>query len=145
MVQKRARKKSVGMRGSRTSGYGSHKKHRGGGSRGGRGMAGMKKHKKTWMAKNAPNSLGKRGFKSLRQRKLRKEQRTLNVSQIEMLANGSKEIDVSKLGYSRVLGGGEISSPVHVKAGYFTEKARQKIEAAKGKAIPLSGSKDESG
>ena len=139
MVQKRRRKKSIKLRGSRTYGYGSHKKHRGGGSRGGRGMAGTKKHKKTWMLRHMPGHLGKRGFKSLVQRKLIPVKRAVNVRDLERLAAGEKELDVSKHGYGRVLGGGSVRIALSVKAGYFTESARQKIEKAKGKAVALGG------
>ena len=140
---KRKTSKSNKMRGSRTYGYGSHKKHRGGGSRGGRGMAGIKNQKKTWMLKNKPNHLGKRGFKSLAQRKIAPRKKFINVCDLEVLSNSNKELDLSKLGYNKVLGSGSISKPIIVKAEYFTKAAREKIEKAKGKAVAI-GSKGES-
>jgi large subunit ribosomal protein L15 len=139
MTQKRTRRKSVKMRGSRTFGYGSSKKHRGGGSRGGRGMAGMKKHKKTWMLKHRPDHLGKHGFKSLTQRKIQSAKKAVNVRDLASLAAGNKEVDLSKLGYDKVLGGGSIDVALTVKAGYFTESAKQKIQEAKGSAVIISG------
>ena len=51
------------------------------------------------------------------------------------LAEGKNELNLTKLGYDKVLGGGSISVALNVKAGYFTESAKQKIEAAKGKAV----------
>ena len=138
MVQKRKRKRNVKMMGKRTFGYGSHKKHRGGGSRGGRGVAGMKKHRKTWMIKNEPDHLGKRGFRSLEQRNFRPSKKAVNVGDLVKLAAGKKDIDLSALGYAKVLGGGSIGVPLAVKAGYFTKKAREKIEGAKGKAVSLA-------
>ena len=129
------KRKNVGMRGSRTHGYGSHKKHRGAGSRGGRGMAGAKRHMKTWFIKNNPGHLGKRGFKSLEQRKMKRGVKAINVRDLESLAAGKKELDMGKLGYDKVIGGGTIKVALSVKAGYFTPKAREKIEQAKGKAI----------
>ena len=145
MVQKRSRKKSIKMRGKRTFGYGSHKKHRGGGSRGGRGMAGAENQKKTWFAKNDPEHMGKRGFKSLRQRGLEKNKTAVNVRDLERLAAKRKEIDLSSLGIDKVLGGGSIRAALTVKAGYFTESAKQKIEQAKGKAVLLGAAEEDAG
>jgi len=138
MVQRRKRKKNIKMRASRTHGYGSHKKHRGAGSRGGRGMAGSKKHKKTWIMKYKPGHLGKQGFKSLQQRKLVSGKKAINVRDLAKLSAGKKELDVTQLGYDKVLGGGSISVALTVKATYFTESARIKIEQAKGKVIVIS-------
>jgi len=128
-------RKSTKQRGNRTHGYGSQKKHRGGGSRGGRGMAGTKRQKKTWMLKYKPDHLGKRGFKSLAHRKLIKGKMSVNVRDLERLAAGNKELDLTKLGYDKVLGGGSIGIAINVKADYFTESAKLKIEKAKGKVI----------
>jgi len=145
MTENRKRKKSIKLRGSRTYGWGSHKKHRGAGSRGGRGMAGAKGQKATWFAKNNPNHLGKHGFKSLAQRNLAKRAKAVNVSELERMAEGKQELDLGKMGYSKVLGGGAISVALTVKADYFTEKARQKIEQAKGKAVGDSEGKESAG
>jgi large subunit ribosomal protein L15 len=134
---KRKRKKVVKQRGSTTHGWGSKKKHRGSGSKGGKGFAGSKKHKKTWILKYKPDHLGKHGFKSLQQRGLRQYNRALNVGDLEKLAAGKKEIDITKFGYGKVLGGGQIKAPLEVRAFVFTEKAKAKIEKAKGKALPL--------
>lgn len=138
MLMKRRKKKTAKFRGSRTHGWGSSKKHRGGGSRGGRGMAGASGQKNTWYQKYDPDHLGKSGFKSLRQRKLKPAIKSINVRDLAKLAAGKKEIDVSKLGYSKVLGGGSISVALTVKADYFTESARKKIDQAKGKAVIAS-------
>jgi large subunit ribosomal protein L15 len=135
MFTKRKSKKTAKLRGSRTHGWGSSKKHRGAGSRGGKGMAGVKRQKKTWLIKNKPGHLGKHGFKSLRQRKLRPAIKSVNVRELAKLAAGNKELDLKKLGYSKVLGGGSINVALTVKADYFTESAREKIEQAKGKAV----------
>ena len=142
MVQIRQSKKTTKMRGSRTHGYGSHKKHRGGGSRGGRGMAGVNRQKKTWLLKHKPNHLGKRGFKSLAQRKLVDQKVAVNVRDLEVLAAGGKEIDLAKMGYDKVLGAGSINVALTVKADYFTETAKNKIEQAKGKVILSSAEKE---
>ncbi|MEM5812114.1 MAG: uL15m family ribosomal protein [Candidatus Aenigmatarchaeota archaeon] len=126
------RKKVIKMRGSKTHGYGSKKKHRGGGSKGGRGKSGRFKHKKTffkrWGYEKEPR------FKSLKERKIVPEERAINIGDLIRLADKS-EIDASEFGYQKVLGKGVVSKPVIVKANSFSEKAKEKIEAAGGKAI----------
>jgi large subunit ribosomal protein L15 len=126
-------KKSVKLRGKRTHGYGSHKKHRGAGSRGGRGFAGTKKQKKTWILKHKRSHLGKRGFKSLQQRGLRKEIKAINLKDLEGM--GKKEIDLTAKGYDKLLGGGKVTKALEVKVKMFSERAKEKIEKAGGKVI----------
>jgi large subunit ribosomal protein L15 len=130
----RKRKKIVKQRGSKTHGWGSKKKHRGAGSRGGRGRAGASGQKKLWLRKRG-GSLGKRGFKSLRQRGLKQRERGINLRDLERLAKGKNEIDLLEHGYERVLGSGEISKPLKIKARYFSAKAKDKIAKAKGEAV----------
>ena len=135
----RKRKRNVYMLGSRTHGFGSHKKHRGKGSKGGKGYAGSTGHRKTWLMKYEPDHIGKSGFKSLGQRNICREKiKAVNISDLQKLAerNGmEKEVDVDKLGYNKVLGKGKIEKPLIIKAAYFSGKAKERIEAAGGKAI----------
>jgi large subunit ribosomal protein L15 len=127
----RKRSKKTSFRGSRTCGWGKHSKHRGHGNQGGAGLAGGKKHKKTWMVKYAPNHIGKFGFSSLQQRNLRVRELAVNVCDLESMAAGKKEVEFK----GKVLGGGPIKTALTVKADYFTEAARAKIEKAGGKAV----------
>ncbi|MGB9844998.1 uL15 family ribosomal protein [Methanothermobacter tenebrarum] len=139
----RKRKKITKMRGSRTVGGGSSKKRRGAGHRGGRGQAGGHKHHWTWIVKYDPEHFGKRGFK--RPRKLLKDPKTINLGEIqeklpelikEGIAKKEKNIiilDVTSIGYEKVLGRGKITEPLHLKAHEFSTKAEKKIEEAGGK------------
>lgn len=133
---KKKRKKIVKLRGSKTHGYGSKKKHRGGGSKGGRGRAGSFKHKKVLMRK-----LGlienKRGFVSLKKKGIKPEVRAINLKDIVKIAKDKKEIDLKELGFDKVLGKGNLEKPITIKARFFSNKAKEKIEAAGGKAIEI--------
>jgi large subunit ribosomal protein L15 len=133
-----ARKKSKRskFRGSRTCGWGKHSKHRGHGNQGGTGLAGGKKHKKTWMVAHDPKHIGKFGFRSLQQRQLRERAAAVNVSDLASMASGKKELEFD----GKVLGGGSIGSPLTVKASYFTESAKAKIEKAGGKCVVIGES-----
>ncbi|HLC50979.1 MAG TPA: uL15m family ribosomal protein [archaeon] len=131
------RRKFSRMRGTKSHGWGGKKKHRGGGSQGGKGMSGMLKHKKSWMIQNDPDHFGKRGFFSRSEK--------LNAVNLEFLGryaekNKKKEIDVSELGFQKVLSKGTLKSPLKIKAKVFSEKAKQKIEEAGGEAIQVTGS-----
>lgn len=137
MTQDTKKKKNSAMRGSRTHGYGSHKKHRGAGSRGGRGMSGTKRQKKTWVLRFKKDHLGKHGFKSLRQRKLKSAIIAVNVCDLVRIAKGKNEINLTTIGISKVLGKGNINASLTVKAKYFTESAKAKIKRAKGISITL--------
>ena len=140
----RKRRKITRMRGSRTVGGGCSKKRRGAGHRGGRGQAGGHKHHWSWIVKYDPKHFGKYGFK--RPQKLIKRPETVNLAYLdekipELLEsgvaveeNGMIVIDVTELGFEKVLGSGRLTRPVHVKAYEFSEGAAEKIEEAGGMA-----------
>jgi len=141
----RREKKFRKFRGKRSYGYGSHKKHRGGGSRGGRGGAGLHKHKWSYIVKYEPEHFGKHGFK--RPVKVVEDVRAVNLKQLDQLADkllkekiAEKEedkikIDVSKLGYQKVLGSGKLTQPLIIEAKVFSKQAVKKIEDAGGKVV----------
>jgi large subunit ribosomal protein L15 len=128
------KKKVVKQRGRKTHGWGSKKKHRGAGSRGGRGRAGITKHKKLFFKKKGIE-VGKRGHKSMKQRGLKPQVKSINLRDLEKLAQGKKEIILREFGYDKVLGSGSIKMPIKVIAKSFSVKAAEKIEGAKGQAI----------
>lgn len=129
------KKKFRKMRGSRSCGYGSHKKHRGAGSRGGRGKSGRFKHKKSWVIRYEPDYFGKKGFTVPPE--VKKEIRAINLRDIDNLAKNLKktEIDLNELGYDKVLSKGKLTQPLTIKAKKFVENAKKKIEEVGGKAI----------
>lgn len=122
------RKKVVKYRGSKTHGGGSMKKRRGAGSRGGRGNAGSGKKgdvKKPSFWKEFPY-VGKSGFTSQKA-----PEKVINIYELNSLWNG-KELNLTQMGYDRLLGRGSLYNPVKVKIARATAKAIQKIEKAKG-------------
>lgn len=143
----RRKKKVRKFRGKRTYGYGSHKKHRGKGSRGGRGKAGLHKHKWSYTVKHAPEHFGKRGFK--RPAAVVREIKAINLKELDQVAEklleqklAEKEddrikINVSKLGYGKVLGSGKLTRPLIIEAKYFSKKAIKKLEEKGGKAVKI--------
>ncbi len=135
------------LRGSRTVGGGSSKKRRGAGHRGGRGNAGLHKSKWSWTVKYDPKHFGKYGFK--RPPKSVSKFNPVNLDYLDQKSdelvkqglaqkkNKKVEIDVTALGYSKVLGKGKLNRPLIIKSPKFSSLAKQKIEEAGGEVILL--------
>lgn len=132
------------QRGSRTYGKGRGKSHNcNAGNRGGRGRAGSGKKgdaKKTKYWKT--ESFGKSAF-GMKQGSFLK---TINVSQVDeriqaLVAAGKVKtdkavaLDLTKLGFEKLLGSGKINYAVSITVKEASEKAVSKIEAAKGEVI----------
>lgn len=141
----RRRRKVRKQRGSRTMGGGSVKKRRGAGDSGGKGLAGGHKHKWFYILKHAPEHFGKRGF--TRPAAVRRSLKSVNVGELDQhleelveagVARREGEkfvVDVGKLGFDKVLGGGKVSGSLKVIAREFSESAKKKLEDAGGKAV----------
>ncbi|HLD02181.1 MAG TPA: uL15 family ribosomal protein [Candidatus Nanoarchaeia archaeon] len=134
----RKKKKVRKLRGSFTHGCGAKKKHRNAGNRGGRGMAGTGKRadqKKISILQTYGESyFGKHGF-SLHH-SLRKKVNAINLENLP----DSNDIDLTKLGYDKLLGKGVISRKVKVIVDSCSRIAKEKIEQAGGQVI-LPGEK----
>jgi len=142
MVKIHKRKKRSRLRGEKTCGWGARKKHRGKGSRGGVGMAGTGKRagqKLTLIKKYMPGYFGKKGFKSIKQQK-RKKLNVLNVGELEQIdkllekgiaKKSGEEIVLKKY---KILGGGELTKKLFIRASAFSSEAIKKIEKVGGKA-----------
>jgi len=133
------KRKTRYLRGSRTMGWGQVGQHRKSGMKGGRGKAGMHKHKWSYTIKYAPEHFGKHGFKSLL-----KPMREVNVDELkkfiskglyELGENGVPIINLSKLGYGKLLGKGNITVKLNVVVEKASRKAAEKIRELGGKVI----------
>ncbi|MBI2573209.1 uL15 family ribosomal protein [Candidatus Woesearchaeota archaeon] len=140
----RRRKKVGHYRGShRTHGGGHPKKRRGAGSRGGRGNAGTGKkagQKKAGMR----YKLGSRGFLP---RRGQIPDRSINVgvlsSRVARLAREGKItkqgelyiVDLSSLGYTKLLGTGTASCKMKVTVEHASAKATERVSEAGGEVI----------
>ncbi|MEM5871538.1 MAG: uL15 family ribosomal protein [Candidatus Aenigmatarchaeota archaeon] len=131
---KRKRKKIEKKRGTRTCGRGGKRKARGKGNRGGHGYSGSKKHRKTYILKYEPDHLGKRGFipKSFRCTRVVK---AINLRDLDKLIGDKEEVNLSELGFDKVIGAGGLTKKVVIRAKAFSAKAKEKIEELGGKAI----------
>jgi large subunit ribosomal protein L15 len=123
------KKKTKKFRGSMTHGRGK-KGGRGAGLRGGRGNAGLLKHRYMYMLKNMPDHFGKSGFK--RHQSITKRDKTINVGQLEEKFTGQKDIDLTKEGFDKLLGGGKINSGLKIRVKAASQKAIDKIAEQNG-------------
>jgi len=128
----RLKKRSRKFFGTRNHGKGNAKNRRGKGGKGGWGRAGMHKHRFTYITAYEPDFFGVHGFAPVRSVKLK----TVALYHIEQLAAlGKLEKKDGKQYFEfegKVLGTGNISKPVSVKAISFSESAVEKIKKAGG-------------
>ena len=128
-------------RGSRTQGYGRIGQHRKSGSL---GYTKAGRHKQLWsyVTSYEPNAFGKHGFTS--PQSLHKNINVINLAKLEALSiqlpqtEGQPIIDLTSLGYAKLLGTGKITKPLTVKVKSCSKSAAQKITQAGGKILTAS-------
>ncbi|MDP1694025.1 MAG: uL15m family ribosomal protein [Candidatus Woesearchaeota archaeon] len=132
MVARREKKRKK-YRGHTTHGWGSKKKHRGAGNRGGRGKAGTGKRAdqlKSLVFKLYGNTyFGKKGFRI--PQKIKKHAYMINIADLPE----GKEIDLTKLGYTKLLSRGNVTRAIKITVEGCSKKAKEKIEKAGGSII----------
>lgn len=110
-------------RGSNTHGKGSKKKGRGAGGKGGKGMAGTGKHRFP-----GRHYFGKHGFTH---HGGWEEERVINIRDLP----DTKEINLTKEGYNKLLGAGKITKPVKITVKKASKKAEEKVTKAGGTIV----------
>ena len=149
----RRKKKSRKLRGSSTHGWGFSKRHRGKGSRGGHGHAGVGKRgaqKETFYLSKGIAPIGKFGI-SVKPRVVKIPIKVINLrdlceklefwavqKNIEKSVDAYK-IDLSKLGYTKLLADGKVTRKLDIKCKSCSAKAKQKVEAAGGSISMVQG------
>lgn len=148
------RKKVVKYRGSKTHGGGAMKKRRGAGSRGGRGMAGTGKRadtKKPSISDYYKSYFGKHGFKKKNPRLVNAVNLAYFQQKIDKLASrslvqekgGVYTVDLSNLGFDKLLGSGKLTKKINFTAKYASALAIEKVNEAGGSVKVLEPSEDE--
>lgn len=131
------------QRGSRTHGYGQVGQHRGGGQRGGKGKTGLHKHKWTQTVNLPRKERETWGFRP----PVKPAVNTVNVGdldeQVERLLGEKKAkktrkgiaVDLTQLGYDKLLGGGRVTHPLIIKIKSSSRSAAEKVETAGGQIL----------
>lgn len=137
-------RKTRKRRGTRTVGWGQIGQHRKHGEKGGR-KVGRHKHLWSYVLKYEPDYFGKRGFKT--PQSIKTPPNTINIGQLDELTDkltqqkqitkkqGKIYIDLTALGYQKLLATGKITQPITVKIDTYSENAAKKIEEAGGQII----------
>jgi len=141
-VKKVKKAKKMRGKGMGTHGWGARKKHMGSGHRGGFGMAGTGKkadHKKSLILVKFKKYFGKQGETSKSTK--RKKNNVMNLDYIqknlESLTKKYGEKDILNLKDYKILGTGELTSKIKIKAKSASETAKEKIKKAGGEiSIP---------
>lgn len=137
-------KKSRKLRGSRTVGYGRQGQHRKNSQKGEKKRG---RHKGGWsyVLRYMPDYWGKRGFRSIQS--LQHKINVINVGNLGMLTekleaqnqlerkDGKILLDLDKLGYTKLLGTGNVTTPMLVKISAHSASAAKKIEEAGGQIL----------
>ena len=154
-IKERMKKRIKKIRGTRTCGGGSHKKRRGKGSKGGSGNAGAYGHH---FVRSLKKGIRKGKNKSQLPLRNRSVEKTVNVGELEEMleeliekgkakrfdqtflkveakekADGSGiYLDTTQLGIQKILGKGEVTRKLTLKANKISRTAKEKIESAGG-------------
>jgi large subunit ribosomal protein L15 len=136
-------RKSRRQRGTRFCGWGQIGQHRASGSRGGVGNAGKHKHFYIRTLKEEPEHFGHEQFHALRKSDIT---RWVNLKDLNQLMKYSKAtedgkvvLDLSELGYEKLLGAGRVDAVVSVKVKKASKSAKEKIAEAGGEVLVLDG------
>lgn len=109
---------------------------------GGHGNAGWKRHRWSSVIRYGWE-IGKTGFTPLNQH----TGKAINIGELDLrldrlteqggikMAEGKIEIDLGKMGYSKLLGNGKVTHPFKILVSECSEKAREKIGQAGGQVI----------
>ena len=136
-MSRRKRSQKKNYLGLRSFGRGNVKNRRGSGNRGGRGNAGLHKHKFTWITRYDPDYFGKSGF-------TRPNRKTINVINLYAIDQRARFDKLEKKDgkyyfefHGKILGTGNISQPVIVKALSWSKGAVEKVKKAGGEIVKL--------
>ncbi|MCL2134216.1 MAG: 50S ribosomal protein L15 [Candidatus Bathyarchaeota archaeon] len=121
-------------RGSRTQGYGRIGQHRDAGSKGNRKVG---RHKHLWskVVTYEPDYFGNHGFTS--PQSLHKKENVINLQKLTEIAE-TDTINLTTLGYTKLLGTGKIFRSLTVTVSTCSKSAEEKIAKAGGKVITVS-------
>jgi large subunit ribosomal protein L15 len=133
---------------------GQHRKH----SQKGERKSGRHKHLWTYVQRYEPNYYGKKGFKTPQTITGQSHPNTINIQQLDELIDkqirhkqitkkqGKPYIDLTTLGYQKLLAKGKLTKPALIKIDSYSETAAKKIQEAGGQIIgmPKEGKPKES-
>lgn len=132
-------RKTRKFRGSRTHGWGQVGQHRSTGHKGGHGQAGQLKHHFSSMLKYDPNHFGHDSTNPPTRVVIKK---WINIRDLDALyikfgkiIDNKQILDLTSMGYEKLLGGGNVTQQYDIKIANFTKLAETKIKKLQGSII----------
>ncbi len=135
-------RKTRRLRASRTHGWGRSGQHRDSGMQGGHGNAGWKRHRWSSVIRYGWQ-IGKTGFTPVNktpQQAINIGDLNLNLDRLLEQGNAKQtgdriEVNLTQIGYTKLLGNGNVNQPMRVIVAKCSESAAEKITRAGGEVI----------
>lgn len=132
-------RKTRKYRGGRNHGWGQIGQHRASGHKGGLGKSGMHKHHFIRMLMTDPDHFGHDSTHPPHPNLVRKWASVRDLDDIfakhGKQEGGKKVIDLTGLGYDKLLGGGQTKNAYVVKVGRFSASAEEKLKKSGGEVL----------
>jgi len=130
-------------RGSRNHGWGQVAQHRASGHKGGLGNSGLMKHHFSTMLKEDPDHFGHDSTHPPHPNIIKKWTSVRDLDDL-FAKSGKKEgekniLDLTTLGYAKLLGGGQVKNAYVVKIKQSTASAQEKVKKAGGEVLENNG------
>jgi len=136
-------RKTRKFRGSRNHGWGQVAQHRASGHKGGLGNSGLMKHHFSTMLKEDPDHFGHDSTHPPHPNIIKKWTSVRDLDDL-FAKSGKKEgekniLDLTTLGYAKLLGGGKVKNAYVVKIKQSTASAQEKVKQAGGEVLVNNG------
>ncbi|TBR07626.1 MAG: 50S ribosomal protein L15 [Candidatus Nitrosotenuis sp.] len=132
-------RKTRKFRGSRTHGWGQIGQHRASGHKGGLGQSGLHKHLYSTLLKFDPDHFGHDSTHPPHPNIIKKWASVRDLDDLYAkhgkLEGNRKMIDLTGLGYDKLLGGGQVKNAYLVKVEQYTASAEDKIKKVGGEVL----------
>lgn len=132
-------RKTRKFRGSRTHGWGQIGQHRASGHKGGLGQSGLHKHLYSTLLKFDPDHFGHDSTHPPHPNIIKKWASVRDLDDLYTkhgkLEGNRKMIDLTSLGYDKLLGGGQVKNAYLVKVEQYTASAEDKIKKVGGEVL----------
>jgi large subunit ribosomal protein L15 len=132
-------RKTRKFRGSRTHGWGQIGQHRASGHKGGLGQSGLHKHLYSTLLKFDPDHFGHDSTHPPHPNIIKKWASVRELDDLYAkhgkLEGNRKMIDLTSLGYDKLLGGGQVKNAYLVKVEQYTASAEDKIKKVGGEVL----------
>ena len=134
-------RKTRKFRGSRTHGWGQIGQHRASGHKGGLGQSGLHKHLYSTLLKFDPDHFGHDSTHPPHPNIIKKWASVRDLDDLYArhgkLEGNRKLIDLTSLGYDKLLGGGQVKNAYLVKVEQYTASAEDKIKKVGGEVLAV--------